>query len=214
MEQLSGVDLNLLVALDALLAEQSVTKAATRLRLSQPGMSSALRRLRKLFNDPLFVREGSILVPTARALSLAEPVRAALTLVEHALMDRPSFDPTVDECHIRISCSDYSVLVLIGPLMHTLARVAPSVRIEVCPRSADPRRDLRSNAIDLIIEPEDVMAGIPLPSAGLFVDKWLACVWSGNPHVGNLLTLAKFLHLGHIVYSVPGGERSISPIHI
>src|SRR5262252_2212629 len=74
---LAGVDLNLLVALDALLAERSVTRAASRVGLSQPGMSNALARLRKLFGDPLLVREGMTLVPTPRAESLRQPVQEA-----------------------------------------------------------------------------------------------------------------------------------------
>ena len=90
---LAGVDLNLLVALDALLAERSVTRAAERVGLSQPGMSNTLARLRKLFGDPLLVREGLTLVPTPRAESLRQPVADALSLIQHALDDRPGFDP-------------------------------------------------------------------------------------------------------------------------
>ena len=72
---LGGIDLNLLVALDALLSERSVTRAAQRVGLSQPGMSNALARLRRVFGDPLLVRRGAALVPTARAVALAGPVR-------------------------------------------------------------------------------------------------------------------------------------------
>src|SRR5919204_190195 len=75
---LGGLDLNLLVALDALLSERSVTRAAQRVGLSQPGMSNALARLRRLFNDPLLVRQGAMLVPTARAEALIGPVQEAL----------------------------------------------------------------------------------------------------------------------------------------
>ena len=82
---LAGVDLNLLVALDALLEERSVTRAAERLGLSQPGMSNTLARLRKLFDDPLLVREGMALVPTPRAEALRQPVRAALASSQQAL---------------------------------------------------------------------------------------------------------------------------------
>ena len=79
---LGGIDLNLLVALDALLSERSVTRAAQRVGLSQPGMSNALARLRRLFGDPLLVRRGAALVPTARAEALAGPVREALALIQ------------------------------------------------------------------------------------------------------------------------------------
>lgn len=204
--ELNRVDLNLLVALDALLAEQNVTRAAAKVQLSQPGMSSALGRLRKMFNDPLLVREGSTLVPTVRALSLVEPVRQALEIVEQALTDRPSFDAAVDSCHVRISCSDYSVLLLIGPLMHHLAAHAPGVSIEVLPRSDNPIQDLRNHATDLIIEPVEIMTNVPAPSRPLFVDRWLVCVSADNPRVGDTITLHNFLNLGHIVYSTEGGK--------
>ena len=86
---IADVDLNLLVALDALLAERSVTRAAERVGLSQPGMSNTLARLRKLFGDPLLVREGLALVPTPRAESLRQPVADALSLIQQALDNRP-----------------------------------------------------------------------------------------------------------------------------
>jgi len=90
---LNEVDLNLL---DALLAERSVTRAADRLGLSQPGMSNTLTRLRKLCGDPLLVRQGQRLVPTPRAESLRQPVQEALSLIQHALENRPGFDPATD----------------------------------------------------------------------------------------------------------------------
>ena len=91
---LGGVDLNLLVALDALLSERSVTRAAHRVGLSQPGMSNALARLRRLLGDPLLVRRGAVLVPTARAEALAGPVREALELIRGAIDAPARFDPS------------------------------------------------------------------------------------------------------------------------
>src|SRR5919199_2839305 len=108
--QLSSVDLNLLVALDALLSERTVTQAARRLGLSQPGMSNALSRLRRMFDDPLLVREGTAMTLTPRATALVHPVREALALLQQALDERLRFDPATDSCTYRISCSDYSVL--------------------------------------------------------------------------------------------------------
>src|SRR3989440_5727714 len=137
---LSGVDLNLLVALDALLAERSVTRAADRVGLSQPGMSNALARLRRLFGDPLLVREGLALVPTPRAASLRQPVQEALSLIQQALDNRPGFDPAADHATFTVSCSDYSLLMLIGPLVRRLAAAAPGLPIQGLPRAADPVR--------------------------------------------------------------------------
>lgn len=203
---LAGVDLNLLVALDALLAERSVTRAANRIGLSQPGMSNALGRLRKLFDDPLLVREGMALVPTPRAESLVAPVREALALIQHALDERPGFEPARDRVTFTISCSDYSVLMLIGPLVRRLAAEAPGVTIQVLPRSTEAARLLRDGEVDLVIEPAEIMPDVALPSQRLFADRWLCCVWDGNGQVGDVMTLETYLRLGHLVYSMGRGQ--------
>ncbi|HUN33141.1 MAG TPA: LysR substrate-binding domain-containing protein [Trebonia sp.] len=202
---LASVDLNLLVALDALLAERNVTRAADRVGLSQPGMSSALARLRKLFDDPLLVREGTVLVATARAQALAQPVKEALDIIRRALEARLGFDPGTDECTVTVSCSDYSVLLLIGPLVRRLATEAPGVTIQIRPRSPDPARMLRDGEADLVIEPTAIMGAAPLPSAPLFTDRWLCCVWEGNRQVGDKLSLQRYLQLGHVSYSMAPG---------
>src|SRR6476660_8406767 len=189
---LAGVDLNLLVALDALLAERSVTRAAERVGLSQPGMSNTLARLRKLFGDPLLVREGMTLVPTPRAESLRQPVAEALSLIQHALDDRPGFDPAT----FTVSCSDYSLLMLIGPLVRRLAAAAPGLTIQVLPRAPDPVRLLRDGDADLVIEPVEIMPGVTLPSLRLFADRWICCVWEETAEVGDVMTMETYLRLG------------------
>ena len=163
---LAGVDLNLLVALDALLAERSVTRAAERVGLSQPGMSNTLARLRKLFGDPLLVREGMALVPTPRGEALREPVREALGLIQQALAGRPGFDPARDRATFTVSCSDYSLLMLIGPLVRRLAAAAPGLTIQVLPRVADAVRLLRDGGADLVIEPAEIMPASRCPACG------------------------------------------------
>ena len=199
---LAGVDLNLLVAFDALMDERSVTRAAARLSLSQPGMSNALARLRKLFGDPLLVRDGFTLVPTPRADALRQPVRDALAIIRAALDQRTGFDPATDRATWTVSCSDYSLLMLIGPLVRRLAAPAPGVTIRVLPRFSDPIGLLREGAADLVIEPEEIMPDAQLDSQRLFADRWLCCVWAGNSAVGDRMTMDDYLRLGHLVYSV------------
>ncbi len=203
---LAGVDLNLLVALDALLAERSVTRAAARVGLSQPGMSNTLARLRKLFGDPLLVREGLALVPTPRAESLREPVREALSLIQRALDDRPGFDPASGHATFTVSCSDYSLLMLIGPLVRRLAAAAPGLTIQVLPRAPDPVRLLRDGEADFVIEPAEIMPDAALPRMRLFTDRWLCCVWEGSAAVGDRMTMETYLRLGHVVYSAVRGH--------
>jgi LysR family nod box-dependent transcriptional activator len=178
-----------------------VTRAADRLGLSQPGMSNALARLRKLFGDPLLVREGLTLVPTPRAEALRQPVQEALSLIQHALDDRPGFDPATDQATFVVSCSDYSLLMLIGPLVRRLAAEAPGLTIQVLPRAPDAVRLLRDGEADLVIEPVEIMPDAGLPSLRLFADRWLCCVWDGNSEVGDSMTMETYLRLGHLVYS-------------
>jgi len=211
---LIGVDLNLLVAFDALMDERSVTRAANRLRLSQPGMSNTLARLRKLFDDPLLVRDGLTLVPTPRADALRQPVSDALAIIGGALAQRTGFDPAQDRATWTVSCSDYSLLMLIGPLVRRLAAEAPGVTIRVLPRAPDPVRLLRDATADLVIEPAEIMPDAQLASKRLFADRWLCCVWAGNAAVGNAgnsaggdrMTLDAYLRLGHLVYSMGRGQ--------
>src|SRR3546814_1028487 len=105
---LSTIDLNLLVAFDALLAEQSVTRTAGRLGLSQPAMSSALGRLRRLIDDPILVRTATRMVPTQRAVELVGPVRQILAQVELALSAPAPFDPASTRRRFRIATNDRS----------------------------------------------------------------------------------------------------------
>src|SRR5919197_485954 len=207
---LGGLDLNLLVALDALLSERSVTRAARRVGLSQPGMSNALARLRRQCGDPLLVRQGAVLVPTSRAEALAGPVREALALIRGALDDPVPFDPARDRRSFRVSCSDYSVLMLIGPLVRRLAAEAPGVAMEVLPRLADADRALRDADVDLVIEPTEIMGQTDLPGARLWEDRWVCCIWEGNARVGDRMTFADFTSLGHLIYSMGGGGQPVA----
>jgi LysR family nod box-dependent transcriptional activator len=207
---LSGLDLNLLVAFDALLSERSVTRAAQRVGLSQPGMSNALGRLRRLLNDPLLVRQGATLVPTARAEALVAPVHEALELIRGALDAPLRFDPATDRRSFRLSCSDYSVLMLIGPLVRALAAEAPAVVVEVVPRLADAPRALANGDVDLVIEPPEIMGDADLESLRLWDDHWACCVWEGNTHVGKRMTLERGVALGHLIYSMGGAGQPVA----
>ncbi len=151
---ISAIDLNLLVTFEALLEEHSVTRAAARVGLSQPAMSSALGRLRGLFDDPLFVRTGRGIEPTARALELAVPVRAGLQHLRRAFEGEAAFDASSSTRSFRLAMTDYAEWLLLGPLMKRLDRRAPEVRLHV--RRLDrlfqtPDLELRSGSIDLAI---------------------------------------------------------------
>jgi len=137
--KLSQFDLNLLRALDALLTERHVTRAAAKLFITQQAASSALQRLRNHFNDPLLERHGRHLELTPQGEALVEPVRNALLAAQAALDTRPAFDPKTATGTIRIAMSDYGIFVVTPILMRYLAERAPGIR---CKISALPRNGL------------------------------------------------------------------------
>jgi LysR family transcriptional activator of mexEF-oprN operon len=128
---LSRLDLNLLVAFDALLAEGSVTRAAERVGIGQPSMSHALGRLRTLLKDELFVRAPEGVRPTPRALALAEPIRGALCVIQGTLLQEQGFDPAEAERSFLLGMPDSIEIALLPRLMAHLEATAPKVRVRV-----------------------------------------------------------------------------------
>src|SRR5260370_37981194 len=119
-------------------------------------MRNALPRLRKLFAHPLLVRDGFTLVPTPRADALRQPVRDALAIIRAALDQRTGFDPAADRATWTVSCSDYSLLMLIGPLVRRPAPPTPRVTLLGLPRSPHPVRRLRARAGALLVGRQQV----------------------------------------------------------
>lgn len=149
---ISTFDLNLLRALDALLRERNVSRAAERLSLSQPAVSNALGRLRELLDDPLLVRTGRVMQPTPRALELETPIRAALQQIELSLLQGASFDPTRSRQQFRIAMTDYVELICMPGLMRRLAEQAPGVRIAIEHLDPSlPAEALDKGDLDLVI---------------------------------------------------------------
>ena len=148
---LARVDLRLLVAFDAVMAERSVSRAATRIGMSQPAMSNALNRLRELLKDQLFVRSAAGMRPTSLALRFAVPIRQALQLVEGAL--EPSlFDPARSTWTYRLAISDHASIVMLPQLVRHLTRTAPGVRLVLRPKvNAEVGAQLDANEIDFAI---------------------------------------------------------------
>jgi DNA-binding transcriptional LysR family regulator len=199
---LHGIDLNLLVALDALLAERNVTRAGQRLSLSQPAMSAALARLRRLLDDPLLVRCGRVLEPTPFAESLADPVRDILFRVEHALAHRLRFDPASDTRTFSVVASDYATVILLRPLFEHLADLAPKVRVAVAPFSPDFEDELRRDQADLLVVPREVAGGklADFPNETLFTDRFVCAVWREHPGVGKTITVEQLSELPYLTY--------------
>jgi DNA-binding transcriptional LysR family regulator len=199
---LAGVDLNLLLALDALLSERNVTRAAEQLSVGQPAMSASLGRLRKYFDDPLLVREGRTLVPTPLALSLTPLVREAMGATEAVFGRQSGFDPLTDRRSFTIMASDYVTLILLRPLVAQLAREAPLQTVNVVPVCADFAEQLRRRQIDLLVLPPE-MAGLrsAFPRLHLFDDRYVLVADPDNEAVGDSLTAEEFSRLPYVAYS-------------
>ncbi|MFJ3776318.1 LysR family transcriptional regulator [Streptomyces sp. NPDC090075] len=140
---LKGADLNLLVLVDVLLRERSTTKAANVLHMSQPAVSHALGRARRLFGDPLLVRSGSRMVPTERALSLAEEITSLLRQVETMLEQRP-FDPATAVGNLRITATEGATMAVLTDALADMPTAAPSITIDVGDDMTDSSEALRS----------------------------------------------------------------------
>jgi DNA-binding transcriptional LysR family regulator len=200
---LSGIDLNLLVVLDALLAESSVTAAARRVGLSQPAVSNALTRLRGLVGDPLFVRAGRGLVATPRARSLADPIRRALVEIGSALAPPAPFGPRQARRTFVLAMPDVAELVLMPPLSARLRREAPGIDLRVLPVPTAVSRDfqLGYDTPDLMIA---MLNGLAPRAAPLFSLELVCLVRRDHPRVGARISLERFVELEHVLVA-PGG---------
>lgn len=186
----TNVDLNLLVALDALLTERSVTRAAERLSVGQPAMSATLGRLRKLFDDQLFVRKGGEMVPTAMGRALVGPVAEAIRAVQAVLDVVDAFDPTTDRRTFTVMASDYVGLVLIRPLVRELSVEAPEVRLIVRPVTPDYETLIRQGQVDVAILPSEMIDPSPeLLRQSLFQDRYVFAIDANDPSIGDRLTV-------------------------
>ena len=206
---LASIDLNLLVLLDALLAEQSVTAAAARLSISQPAASHQLARLREVLGDPLLVRDRQGMTPTPRGEALAGPLRAALATLEGALGDRPLWDPATMSRTFSIGTTDYAELVLLPPLVARLTREAPGVDVFVRALEEDIGAQLSAGRIDVAIAPTPQLEREASVVASKLLDERFVCVMrKGHPLAKKRLTLDRYCAASHALVAPrgrPGG---------
>jgi DNA-binding transcriptional LysR family regulator len=200
--KLNQVDLNLLVALDALLTERNVTKAAEKLYIGQPAMSASLARLRRVFDDPLLARNGRSLTLTPLAQSLVQPLRDVLAGIEDVLTLRPEFDPAHDSRLFTVVGSDYVTLVLLRRLLEVLDAEAPKVTVRIEPLAPGFQTRLEQGQTELLLLPREVDQTLDrFPHRSLFEDRWVAVVWEGHPDVSEPLTREHFLQVPHLAYN-------------
>lgn len=201
---LSSLDLNLLVALDALITEGHVGRAALRIGLSQPATSHALRRLRELLEDPLLVRVGSRMALTPRARALRAPLAQALDQVR-GLFAADSFDPATSERRFVLMMPDLVVDLIVPQLVQRVGALAPGARLDVTPwRGPGLMSEEFARSIDLVIAcTGEAFAGFHRQR--LYTDSDVLAVRSGHPIGARLSRLPAFLQARHVAV-VGSGE--------
>lgn len=195
--RLSDVNLNLLVSLDALVRERSVTRAAERLGVTQSAMSHTLRQLRTLFDDPLLVRGQGGMVPTPRAEAVIQPLRRGLGELRAALAEPAVFEPRQSTRTFRLAASDGVAVALLPGVLAILRDEAPGVDLDVVPFDRKTiGAQLDAAAVDLALG-----VGVP-PLAGLrtrklFDEHFVCLVAEGHPCVKQALDLETWTRLPH-----------------
>ncbi|WP_284615100.1 LysR family transcriptional regulator [Aquabacterium humicola] len=197
------LDLNLLVALDALLTERSITRAAERLKLTPSAVSSALARLREYFDDELLVQVGRKMESTPRAEGLHEAVRDVLVRIDSTIAMQPQFDPANTDRTFRIFLSDYSQLVFAPHMLALAAEQHCSARFEFLPQVTNPQRSLERAEADLLIIPRGFLSP-DHPEEVLYEEEFVCVVWRDGPLADGELSFERYLAAGHVVMQPAG----------
>jgi len=198
---LAAIDLNLLVALDALLREENVTIAGQRIGLSQPATSHALARLRELLGDELLVRTGRRMHRTALGHQMMPTVHRLIGELEATLLPRRDFEPSTSQRRFRITANDHAGAVVLPALFERVRAAAPGVQLDVLPQAGAPPDQLATGELEAAI---GTFLGVtpPLVERVLFREGF-ACVMRRD-HPRGRLTLRSYLELDHLVIASPG----------
>jgi LysR family nod box-dependent transcriptional activator len=192
------LDLNLLVALDALLTDQNITRASERLHLSQSAMSGALSRLREHFQDELLVQVGRRMTRTPLAESLAKPVRDILAQIQATVERRSSFDPATSDRRFSLMVSDYITTVLISHVLARAAREAPGIGFELLFPDSSQLEILDSGEIDFLVTPREYISS-DHPSLDLLDETYACVVWDQHPLAAGPVSFDQYVAMGHVV---------------
>ncbi|WP_431153201.1 LysR family transcriptional regulator [Acidovorax facilis] len=196
---ISRVDLNLLVVLDTIYTEGGITKAAEKLHLTQPAISHALARLRDLFNDPLFERQGHRMVPTPLTKRLIDPLRGSLQSIGSLLNDTQSFEPMAARKRFVIGLRDFMESTVLSPLMKVLAIEAPEVEV------SSVRANRRALESDLAAGTLDIAVDVLLPLSDavkvkrITVDGMAVVARKGHPAINGSVDLDTYIAQRHVL---------------
>ena len=211
--QFHRFDLNLLIALDTLLREKNITRAAEKVFVSQPAMSAALHRLRDYFGDPLLVRIGRDMELSPRAQSLVDPVREALLLIQATLGSQPTFTAATTQREFTLIMSEEAVPGLLPAILERVSSEAPGIRINIELISQSALSRLEYGDADLCLSMDsprlyDIRA-FPdaLRSTRLRPVRWICAVDRNHPTVGDSITREQYFSLPH-VFARPNGAAA------
>lgn len=207
---LSNVDLNLLVAFDAIARTRSVTEAADVLALSQPAVSHALKRLRLLMRDPLFVRGRDGLVATPHATAIMHDVQAIIAAVGRVLK-HAAFDPETTTREFRIAGSDYAMMTIIPALVAAVRRLAPNSSIRISNIDTMTLSRVEAGEVDVAFVGVAVPSG-PFASVELFREHFVGLVCQSHPIAKKVrrtrIGLDEYLKYPHVVATLPSSRPS------
>lgn len=197
------MDIKLLAVFDEIYKTRSVTRAAENLGLAQTSVSLALARLRRQFNDPLFVRTSAGMMPTPHALTLVPPLRQALELLRVATQQQVLFDPSTSSRHFHIAMTDISHLEFLPLLMNRIVRQAPGVKVEILRITEQTAQQLESGEADLAV------GFMPQLEAGFYqqtlFDQSFSCVVrQDHPRIRDAMSEELFVQEHHVVITAPG----------
>lgn len=219
MANLNRFDFNLLLALDTLLSERSVTRAADRLCVTQPALSGSLQRLRQHFDDPLLLRVGREMELTPKARALIEPVRTALLHINAALETQAVFDPGTSERTFRIAMSDYCVHIYLPKVVRILAARAPQLRLMIENVFGPSFSRLEGGDIDMVVTHGDRSLfgregrDVDLLTADLFADSFMCVVARDHP-IGENMTKDDYLSYPHALAFFGANVRTVEEAEI
>lgn len=205
---LNSLDLNLLVVLRALLTERHVTRAATRIGLSQSATSHALTRLRDLYGDALLVRSGRGFLLTPRAERLLPALERGLTDLSATLEAEPTFDPRTARNTFRLAAADYTQAVMLGPLLRTLEAEAPRVDLLVV-NVPDIEDQTLSGRVDMGVQVTNRPSTQGVSTQHSFDDDFVCLVRPDHPRIRGQLTLERYLLERHVVVAPSGTAGSV-----
>ncbi len=199
---ISRIDLNLLVYLDALLREQSVTRAADQLGITQPAMSNSLRRLRDMLGDPLLIRTSEGMTPTERAKALQPQIREILAAIEKAVQPDAEFNALSSDRVFRIMASDYSESTLIPALLDKIRDDAPHIRLDILTPSDVTFQDIEKGKVDMAINRFDYLPQ-SFHQSTIWRDNFTCLMSACNPMLKDF-SLDNYLKAKHIWVSKTG----------